>query len=428
VSGSERRLLILSYFYPPLGGGGVPRMLGLTRHLPESGWRCTIVCAGEDDYWVRDDSQAIPEGTEVIRVPGGSALAAWLKLRRPAVAGRRSGPTFGLLRRISDWWMMPDSYRGWARRARGVAARRLARGDVTALLTTSPPDSVHLAGRALARRFRLPWIADFRDPWIGLHFRQPPSDWHRARHAAMEAAVVNEADAVFAASHTHAADLAATFPARASRIHHVPNGYEPMEESAGHEAADPDHFVVVFTGTLAQMPDAFTFLDALHEVLAHRPEGRRRIRVRFAGPYETGVEDRAVALGLKGIVEFLGPIPHRRARELQQAADLLLLWKPHGDGYRTMVPGKLYEYLSTGRPILAVLRPEDEAARLAREGGATIAEPGKRQAMLEALEGAYDRWRGEGRAPRREHAWLASHTRGELARRTASLLDSVIAR
>ena len=418
----EQRLLILSYFYPPLGGGGVPRVLGWTRYLPAAGWRCTVVCAGEEDYWVRDVSEPIPEGTEVIRVHGGSALSSWLRLRKSGGAGRRSGSTFGLLRRLSDWWLLPDSYVGWARRAEAAAAQRLAQGDIAVLLSTSPPDSVHLAGRALARRFRVPWVADFRDPWIGLHFRPPASAWHRGRQAAMEAAVVQEADAVFVASKTHADDLTAAFPAREGRIHHVANGYEPWVPG-GEVANDPDHFLVVFTGTLSQMPDAYTFLDALHDVLARHPEGRRRIRVRFAGAYETGVEDRAIALSLKGIVDFLGPISHARARALQHAADLLLLWKPRGAGYRTMVPGKLYEYLESGRPILAAL-PPDESATLASAGGATVVAP-RREAMAEALERAYERWREAGPAPRHEVAWLPAHARAALARRTGALLDSL---
>jgi len=423
VSGLERRLLILSYFYPPLGGGGVPRVLGWTRYLPAAGWRCTVVCAGEEDYWVRDDSEAIPAGTEVLRVHGGSALSSWLRLRKSGSAGRRSGATFGLLRRLSDWWLLPDSYVGWARRAQAVAARRLAQGDIAVLLSSSPPDSVHLAGRALARRFGVPWVADFRDPWIGLHFRSPASAWHRARQAGMEADVVQHASAVFVASKTHADDLTAAFPARADRIHHVANGYEPWVP-AEEAASDPDHFLVVFTGTLALMPDAYTFLDALHDVLTRHPEGRRRIRVRFAGAYETGVEDRAIALSLKGIVDFLGPISHARARALQHAADLLLLWKPRGAGYRTMVPGKLYEYLESGRPILAALPADEEAARLASAGGATVVAP-RREAMVEALERAYERWRENGAVSRHSVPWLASHERATLARRAGALLDSL---
>ena len=430
-----RRLLILCYYYPPLGGGGVHRVLGLTRHLPALGWSCTVICAGEEDYWVKDETLEVPPGTEVIRVRGGSALSAWLKWRRGAAAGRRSETTFGTLRRLSDWWLLPDSYAGWARRAGAVAADRLARGDVAVLLSTSPPDSVHLAARPLARRFRVPWVADFRDPWIGLHFRTPPTSWHRARHAALERHVVVGADAVLAASRTHADQLAAAFPERATRIHHLPNGYEPANAEAvdavggaGDSTADPDKFLVVFTGTLSQMPDAPVFLEAVHDLLARRPEARRRLRVRFAGPYDTGVEDRAIALGLKGIVDFPGPVAHRTARELQRRADLLLLWKPRGAGYRTMVPGKLYEYLETGRSILAALDPGDEAARLALAGGATLVPPGARDPMLEALERLYVRWRESGRAAARRPAWLEEHTRATLARRASDIFSALVRR
>ena len=111
---SARRLLILCYFYPPLAGGGVHRVLGFTRHLPAHGWACTVVCAGEEDYWVRDETLArdAPTGTEVIRAPGGSALAALLRLGRGRGTARRSRRAFAGLRALSDWWLLPDSYAG----------------------------------------------------------------------------------------------------------------------------------------------------------------------------------------------------------------------------------------------------------------------------------------------------------------------------
>src|SRR5262245_34952711 len=163
-----RRLLVLCYFYPPLAGGGVHRVLGFTRHLPRHGWECTVVCADRGDYWVEDESllARVPRDTEVIRVRGGSALSAWLGLVR-GVGGRRSTRTFAGLRKLSDWWLMPDSYAGWSARAAAVAERRARAGGFHAMLSSSPPDSVHLAGRAVHRRTGLPWVADFRDPWIG---------------------------------------------------------------------------------------------------------------------------------------------------------------------------------------------------------------------------------------------------------------------
>lgn len=426
------------------------RVLGFTRWLPEHGWDCTVVCAGPEDYWVRDETLVgrIPSGTEVIRVPGGSALSAWLRLKRgraagsatsPAsagseAAGRRSGLVFGGLRALSDWLLLPDSYVGWARRARKVAGARLARGDISAVLSTSPPDSVHLAALPLARRFGLPWAADFRDPWIGLHFRNPPTAWHRSRQRELERRVLTGADLVLAASRTHVDDLERDAVSRPRRVVHLPNGFESDDAATAPPApdqvpCDPLHFTMVFTGTLSLMPDVEVLFEALHQLLAQRPEARRRIRVRLAGPFDTDYEDRAVALGLKGIVEFAGPLAHGQSRALQRAADLLLLWKPRG--YRTMVPGKTYEYLAAGRPILALLEEDDEAARLVCRAGGTCLPPGDREGLAAEIERRYLAWKEGAGMEKRTSAgrpdWLEEHTRSSLSARLATLLDDLTA-
>jgi len=423
---SRRRVLILCYFYPPLAGGGVHRVLGWTRGLPDHGWDCTVVCAGAEDYWVRDESLLgqIREGTEVIRVPGASALSRWLRVRGGS-PGRRSSGTFAGLRALSDWWLFPDPYAGWIGPARRAAAARLARGGVDVLLSSSPPDSVHLAAQPLASRFRVPWVADFRDPWIGLHFRTPVSAWHRARHARAERAVLEHADLVLTASRTHADMVSGMGVREPARVVHLPNGYVPAP--AGEVPAPPGPratFELVWTGTLSQMPDAGTLLDALHDVLARHSEARRRLRVRLLGPFDTGYQDRAVALGLTGIVEFLGPRPHAETRRMQGDADLLLLWKPRG--YPTMVPGKLYEYLDAGRPVLGVLAAGEEAATLLERGGGERVDPGDRAALAAAIERRYLAWKSEGRAPGGRPAWLDGHARPALAARLASLLDPLV--
>ena len=438
---SARRLLILCYFYPPLAGGGVHRVLGFTRHLPAHGWACTVVCAGEEDYWVRDETlaRAVPAGTEVIRASGGSALAAWLRLGRGRSSARRSRRAFAGLRALSDWWLLPDSYVGWAGRAARAAARRIARGGVDAVLSSSPPDSAHLAGLALRRRFRLPWVVDFRDPWVGLQFRTPPTRWHHARQAAMERSVLASADLVLAASRTHADDLrrrssragdpdAVTL---SGRLELLPNGYEPVVTASAHapvatgDPAHADFFTLVFTGTLSQMPDADVFLESLHDLLARRPEARRRVRAHLAGPFEGSHADRATALGLTGIVHFAGPLAHEATRDLQRRADLLLLWKPRGAGYRTMVPGKLYEYLDAGPPVLAMLEQNDEAAELVRRAGGEVVPPGDRAPMTDAIERRYLAWKDGRRARAPRPAWLEEHTRASLAARLARLLDGL---
>ena len=421
-----KRVLIVAAFYPPLAGGGVHRVLSFTRHLPEHGWACTVICAGEQDYWVRDESLVarIPAGTEVLRVSGGSAISAWLRIRGARASGRRSEGALAPLRSLADWWWLPDSYAGWSRRAGALAALRLARGGVDVVMSSSPPDSAHLAARDAAHEAGRPWVADFRDPWIGLYFRKPPTAWHRARQAAMEASVTGSADLVIAASRTHADQLSARPAARPRRLLHLPNGFEPAA-SAPAGPADTQHCTLAFTGSLSLMEDAGTLLAAVARVLAADPAARTQLRVELAGPYDLDLESRAAALGLGGVVRFPGPLAHAESRVLQLAADWLLLWKPHGDGFRTMVPGKLYEYLDTGRPILALLASGDEAAELVRRAGGWVGEPGRVDLLAAEIAARLARWRATGRERSARPDWLESHTRGALAQKLAAELDAL---
>jgi len=423
-----KRVLIVAAFYPPLAGGGVHRVLSFTRHLPEHGWACTVICAGEHDYWVRDESLVarIPAGTEVLRVTGGSAISAWLRIRGARANGRRSDGALAPLRSLADWWWLPDSYVGWSRRAGAVAALRLARGGVDVVLSSSPPDSAHLAARDAAREAGRPWVADFRDPWIGLHFRKPPTAWHRARQAQMEASVTGNADLVIAASRTHAEQLAARPSARPRQLLHLPNGFEPAGIPR-EGPADTEHCTLAFTGSLSLMEDAGTLLAAVAHVLAADPAARAQLRIELAGPYDLDLESRAAGLGLGGVVRFHGPLAHAESRALQLAADALLLWRPHGDGYRTMVPGKLYEYLDTERPILALLAGADEAAELVRRAGGWVGEPGRVELLAAEIAARLDRWRASGRERSTRPDWLESHTRGALVQKLAAALDAVVA-
>ena len=410
------------------------RVLSFTRYLPRHGWDCSVICAGAEDYWVVDPTLLdwVPPTTEVVRVAGGSGLAAWVKLWR-GDRGRRPGGLFQMFRRLSDWWLLPDSYVAWDGRARGAAERLLAQRPFDAMLSSSPPNSVHLAACALRARHRMPWVADFRDPWMALAARTPPTRWHAERQRRLEGSVLETADLILAASRSHADLLERRLEgatAGAGKVVHLPNGFEPDREDPAAPAQGPPageappHFTLVFTGVLSLMPDVEVFLEALHDLLARRPEARRRLRAKLAGPYVAGYADRAVALGLTGIVDFMGPRPHAEARALQRGAGVLLLWQPRD--FPTMVPGKLYEYLDVGRPIVAVLDPDTESASLVRRAGGAIVRPGDRAALAAEIERHYEAWRsGEPIAAGRP-AWLEEHARSSLARRLASHLDRLV--
>ena len=149
------------------------------------------------------------------------------------------------------------------------------------------------------------------------------------------------------------------------------------------------------------------------------------MRVDLAGPYDTDYEARAATLGLAEIVEFHGPLAHSASRALQRRADALLLWKPWGAGYATMVPGKLYEYLDSARPILALLPAGDEAAALVTEAGGVRTEPGDAAGLARALETMYTTWQQQGRTQDARLARLDEHARPRLAGELARMLDSL---
>ncbi len=404
------------------------RVLGFTRHLPRHGWACTVVCAGAGDYWVTDPSLVtrVPAETEVIRAEGGSGLATWLRMR-PRDRGRRPGGVFAGLRRLSDWFLFPDAYAGWARRATDAVRERLGRGGIDVVLTSSPPDSAHVPGLDTRGATRAPWVADFRDPWMGLEFRTPPTAWHRGRQRRLESRVLAGADRVLAASRTHADALRRRFIASGAdpaKVVHLPNGYEAGDDAPVPFTPDPTSFRLVYTGMLSLMPDIEVCLEAVHDVLARVPEARQRMRARLLGPFDANLEHRARALGLTGIVEFAGPRPHAESRAAQAGADVLLHWQPHA--FPTMVPGKLYEYFESGRPVLAVLDPATEAAALIREAGGTVVAPGDRDALAAEIERRYVAWASGVTTPTRRPEGLEAHRRDRLAARLAGVLDELV--
>jgi glycosyltransferase involved in cell wall biosynthesis len=379
------RVLVVSHFFPPHGGGGVHRALAWTRHLPAFGWDVTILAAGRAGYWIHDDSllASVPPATEVLRVDALTGVVLW---KRALQGGQRAAGARrdDRLRALARFFLIPDSYRAWAGPAIKAGRARVAQGDIDVVLSTSPPETAHLVGEALARAGGLPWVADFRDPWVALHYRKPPTPFHAARHRALERRVLMRADRVLVASRTHERDiLRAHGGAVAQRLVFLPNGIETDGPAAAPKAAPSARRRVVSTGTLIDVPALFAFLEALAVRLAREPALADRLEVVLAGPHDAALGQLVTARGLGPVVTFPGILPHAEARALQRAADTLLFVRNEGRGYDAMVPGKLYEYLDARRPLVAMVAP-GEAADLARTAGAVVVAPDQGEAAVAA--------------------------------------------
>jgi glycosyltransferase involved in cell wall biosynthesis len=398
------KLLLVTMYFPPAGGGGVQRPLKFATHLPALGIE-THVLAPDDPKWVhRDDDLAPPTQAWVHRVryvgPKGRLPAEELHgLRGLDRAGRKAALSF---RRV----LVPDENVSWNLTAVPAAIRIARREGIDVVVTTSPPTSVHLVGAAVKRATGAKWIADLRDSIVANPHRRVESRLVRAKEATGESVarfVARSADAVTAVTEPIGEELRAL---GAERIQTIPNGCD-FEDFAGLEYRPGPRFRLTHTGSFFGKRSPRPFLEALAQTDGDSV-------VRFVGDFRAADREWAEDLGLGDRLELHPYLPRRRVLELQRDSEALLLLIPESGGRgRAVLSAKVFEYLAAERPILAVVPPDGAAADLIREtdAGVVVAPEdvgGIRDALVE-LEGDW-------RSGKLDGAPLAPEVRARLSR------------
>ena len=427
------RVLMVAYFFPPLGGAGVQRSLKLAKYLPEQGWEPTVVTVRSQDYWMADASLAeeMRGRVRVLRTRSvtGLSLARRLSPREAGAPGRPrpSGGRFGLLRRAAGWFWLPDAYRGWVPFARYASGRLLARQRHQLIYTTSSPDSAHLIGRDLMRRFGVPWVADFRDPWTRRMSYNPPTAWHDRRHRRLEEAVLREASHITVTAEATRRDYLQRYPQiPPEKISVVTNGYDEEDFAGQPDAAlSSDRLTILHAGQLNPERRALPMLRALRRFLQRRPEASSRVRVRFVGAFYQHDLDDAARLDLGDQVSFEPPRAHREIIRELLSSHVLLLMEQESDRGGLILPGKVFEYLRSGRPILGLLPRGAAWDLIAQHEAGACCRTGDTEAAADLLERYFDEFVSTGQvAPTRlSEATLAQYERRQLTARMAAIFD-----
>ncbi len=373
-----RRLLLFAYFFPPTGGAGVQRVVKFAKYLPEWGWIPTVVTVASSDYWMKDPTlgSEVPPGTQVVRTKALTGLSLLRRLA-PAHAGtgapvRKSARAIRSLRRIASFFLVPDTYVGWVPFAVAAGKQLLTSRGYDAMMTTSSPDSAHLIGLQLAKRFGVPWIADFRDPWTRRMAFSPPTVLHASLHRHLEGRVLKGATLVTVTSEETRRDYLNLYPEMPpEKIRVVTNGYDEEDFQSQHAQPPRDRFVLLHAGQLNPERPARPLLEGVSRFLEMHPEARGVLSVQFLGPHYESDSRASAELGVSGCVRFEQARPHRETIERLLGAHVLVLMEQDSERGGLILPGKIFEYLRARRPILGLL-PKGAAWRLIEELGVGV--------------------------------------------------------
>jgi glycosyltransferase involved in cell wall biosynthesis len=400
------KLLLVTFYFPPAGGAGVQRPLKLATHLPALGVE-THVLAPDDPRWIHDDpGQRPPTQAWVHRVryvgPSGRRPAEELHGTQGLERATRQARLFG--RRL----LVPDENVPFALTAAPAAIRLVREHDIDVVMTTSPPNSIHLIGLAVKRATSARWVADLRDSLTANPHRRTESTAVRLKEkgsAAVARAVARRADAIVAASNAIADEARALEPS--GEVVTVANGCD-FDDFSGLEYHRGDRFRVTHTGSFFGKRDPRPFLTAVHQ-------SGLDVVTRFVGGFRSADREWAEELGLGDRLELHEHLPRRRALALQRDSEALLLLIPEAGGRgKGILSGKVFEYLAAERPIIAAVPPDGEAARLIRETGTgVVSAPDDVGTLRAALEGLEARWR----AGKLDGTQLSAEQRDRLDRR-----------
>jgi len=429
-----RKVLIITYYWPPSGGAGVQRWLKFSKYLPAHGWQPVIYTPSNPEAPVDDPSllKDIHPETIVVKRPIWEPYS-WYKRFLGLKSEQRINAGFiseshkpKVKEKISVWirgnFFIPDARRFWIGPSTRYLKQYLAGNPVDIIVTTGPPHSMHLIGLGMKKSLNIPWVADFRDPWSEIDFYEQLSLTRFAdrRHKNLEKKVLSAADRVIAVGQIRARDLESI----ADRpVDIITNGYDESDFFTGKVSPD-NKFSIIHVGALNRDRNHPAFWKALGDLVEGEPGFASDLEVKLIGKNDISVDANILSCGLEACVSKIAYVPHDQIPPVLQAACLLYLPINHTPRPDSIIPGKIFEYLASGRPILGT-GPEsgDAASILKHAGNGIMVDFEDQEGIREAVLDYYKKFK---KGERERTPAPAAYSRENLTRDLAAVLESLI--
>lgn len=372
-----KKVIIITYYWPPSGGAGVQRWLKFVKYLRQYHWEPVVFTVANGEFPEKDVSllKDIPENIEIVKEPIKEPYLLYKlftggkkndKIHAGFLAEKKKNKK---LQDIAVWIrgniFIPDARMLWIRPSVRTLLKWLSKNKVDAIVSTGPPHSCHLIALKLKRKTALPWLADFRDPWTNIdYYKDLKLTTHADRkHHQLEQDVVTKADAVVAIGKTMQSEFAAQFK---RKVDCITNGFD--EDDMAHVAGDMDReFSIAHIGTMVKTRNPLALWQALNELLTEIPQMKSHLLLKFVGKVDATVNDSISKYGLASFVRHIDYLNHDEVIKMQQQSQILLLIVNRTPNAKGVVTGKLFEYLAAQRPVLCVGPPDGDAAEIVRE-------------------------------------------------------------
>lgn len=374
----QKKILIITYYWPPAGGPGVQRWLKFAKYLPDFGWKPVIYTPENPSYPLMDETlmKDVPNNIEIIRTKIWEPYQLAEKLNKSNKkfkAGQFDvGKNQSWKSKLSIWvrgnFFIPDARVFWVKPSVKFLEKYLQENKIDTIVTSGPPHSLHLIGLGLKDKLpNLKWIADFRDPWTEIsyykHLKLTKSS--DKKHHQLESAVFKNADITLATSYTDAEN----FRKAGANAVCITNGFDESDskEKTIEQKDTNTVFVLSYIGVLEQLRNPENLWKALDELIKENTEFANYFSLKFVGRIDDKILHTLKASSLKDHIMNLGYLSHGKAVEEMQTSEMLLITNFPNESSKGIIPGKIFEYLASGKQILSFGPNQADVAKILEE-------------------------------------------------------------
>ncbi|MDG1038341.1 MAG: glycosyltransferase family 4 protein [Polaribacter sp.] len=366
------KVLIITYYWPPAGGSGVQRWLKFVKYLQEFGIE-PVVYTVDNVIYPKEDKTLLHEVLEnitVLKQPiwEPTDLLFWKK-DKPQKSGISNVSKSGLLSFVRGNFFIPDPKLFWVKPSVKYLQKYLDLNKIDTIISTGPPHSMHLIANKLRQKNNIKWIADFRDPWSDLYYNKDFNQlsFVKNKNKKLEEAVLKNADCVLTVSNS----LKEEFSKTTNRVEVITNGFDDEVITENNIIKDTK-FTISYIGLLPKQSNPKVLFKVLKELCSRNKDFKNDLKLNFIGDISDEVKTEISNNQLNENTNFVGYVNHNKAIEYQKKAQVLLLLIPNIEKSKGILTGKLFEYLTAKRPILAIGPEEGDLSEILKETNSGI--------------------------------------------------------